>query len=175
MPKHLFHKEPFKGRYLTIYTDGSFCHRRRVGGIGVYMRDENGHTHYSAEIRKCPTSTDAEYYAAVYALELAEERLKELGNTRIVVLVTDLDMLMIDLNRMVNNDKSKDYIYRKNPKVLRALKDGIGKIHPSRLTVKGVKAHSMKDGNRSWANDKADRLAKEAMNAARKHVDNKNK
>lgn len=162
---------------ITIYTDASVCLQTKAAGWACWVKNGiNKATILSGKFKnpiKCPT--EAELMAIVNAL-VAVKKLHEPKNN-ILIIVTDslsAQRYISHVQSFVSNKKltrsQRDKNIRRPQNHLWDLAIMAIQIVPEGcyLKVNKVKAHSKKDGVRSYVNDLVDKAAKQKMREARK-------
>lgn len=167
-----------KKQIITVYTDASVCVKTKFAGWAAWIKYGSGpgESFLAAGGMKEPAleSTDAELKAIANAVHTVIKRLAP-QNAHIVV-VTDSMAALLHINgeavlgknsrgRTWSQLSSKYKTYHR----YKALADSVRAILPEGCTLKAnkVKAHCMKDGARSWVNNKVDLAAKAQMKLRR--------
>lgn len=163
-------------KFLTIYTDASMCQDTKIGGWACWIKQ--GPTSWMKLARpfRLPVvdSTDAEMKAILNALVVANKNFTIEPGT-IYVVVTDSAIAIQHIQpKGVKSKKGRKKHRRRRRKSERYAKlaDLINDTIPDdcELRVRKVKAHSHKDGKRSYINNLVDRLARQAMREKREII-----
>lgn len=140
---------------ITIYTDASMCPKTGAMGWAAWIKwAVDGRKELSGHLLlEKPCSTLAE----LTAIYIAVQHVSQTMNTQHchLVIVTD------SLNSQQTLQGSRNQYSEFRKKILSCLQP-----HTS-LAVNKVKAHSNKDGRRSWVNNRVDELAKIEMKKLR--------
>ncbi|MEO9497629.1 MAG: hypothetical protein ABJG42_24360 [Vibrio splendidus] len=134
-----------KGRFITAFTDGSFCHDTSAYGCSYWIRDgENAPVTNSKGGIGIANCGQAEIEALNGAIDWINNNCHLAG--RVVILQSDsLEAL----------NKCNYYVLKRKAKFVK---------------LKHVKAHSSARTKRSWVNNVCDKLAKDQMKGYRESV-----
>lgn len=149
---------------ITIYTDASVCPETQGGGWACWIKAAPGETHLASGIFKTPvkSSTEAELRAIANGLVVANKVFDTKDKT--IVVVTDSQESIDFINGKIAGGGKKAV----NPQIAQQIKELIPAN--SELRVNKVKAHSNKDGKRSFVNNLVDRAARAEMRKGRKII-----
>lgn len=150
---------------LTVYTDASVCNRSGAAGWGCWVRNDAGDRRsFSGPIgRTVLNSTDAEFCAAANSIHAACKSLKPVPGT-LIVLVTDC-LTLVQALRGAKPRKRTSVQGEASAFILTLVKN-----LDCQLRCNKVKAHSDRDGARSYINRIVDQLAKAAMQKRRREL-----
>lgn len=143
---------------VTIFSDASFCHDKKVGGWGAWARSERGIVSSWGAFKWPVTSANmAELYAAVNAVHM--------------VLKSDIFSLGDELLLQIDNLAALGALEgkAKTEWPTRGLAE-MGKLlaaGQAKLRVRHVKGHSKNGQPRSWVHNFCDRGATKGLKLAR--------
>lgn len=154
---------------VTIYTDASVCSNTCIGGWAAWVKTAPGESALFNGAFRMPVkcTTDAEIRAIVNGLAAAK---KMMTTQKLIVVVTDSASAK-NLIERVKDRKSPAAGFKQ--KAIDANMFKLARLvwleipEGCELRVNKVKAHSGKDGKRSYCNGKVDVASREAMRAAR--------
>lgn len=150
---------------ITIYTDASLCPKTGAAGWACWIKYRGATLEASGQFEELIfTSMEAELKAIVNGVCMARNNYA-LPADVIFCVVTDCRQA-IEIAEGNTPDTKKG---RKNQPALWACYDDLVALVPnmSKFYVKWVKAHSNKDGRRSYVNNLVDALAKKQMRVRR--------
>ena len=161
-----------KPNCITIYTDASWCQETKIGAWGCWIKYGPGSTiNVSSAFKKVAhNSLLAELWAIANSISVALKNAPDQEYTHLIV-VTDcqgaqqyIERAKLRSNHLPGMGKKRlDKECLESAKcILNLIPDGL------ELRANKVKAHSNKDGKRSYINNLVDRAAKAKMRAARK-------
>lgn len=156
---------------VTIYTDASLCHATKVGGWGCWIKYAPGDaiSVHGAFKTTVGNSDEAELMAIANGLHVALKRVSPEQKTLFVV-VTDSQHAINYIEHARKRDtwrpgNKRKKLHEKKFLLAKAVLAMLPEGHA--LKVNKVKAHSGKDGARSWCNRVVDKAAKSAMQQKR--------
>lgn len=155
---------------ITIYTDASVCSETKTGGWACWIKSSPGETALFSGAFKMPVaeSGDAELRAIANALFAANKTFSP--KDKIIVVVTDCAHAIKYIEYARTRSTHKPGFKRKgiNEGHFRLAKMVLDEIPAGcELRVNKVKAHSSKDGKRSYVNSVVDKESRAAMRKAR--------
>lgn len=161
---------------ITIYTDASWCYETKAGGWGCWIKSGPGQSStHSGQFKKLIANNNlGEFMAVANAISVAK-KLYDM-NQKILVVVTD-SQSVIDYIELARKHKTvPNRITKKGnksprtrvPELFDLAKTILAMIPMGcELRVNKVKAHSSKDGKRSYVNKVVDNAAKSKMKIGR--------
>lgn len=140
-------------KYLTVFSDGSYDHRSKMGGYAFFVRDDKTIIKLSFPMKwPVDRSQDVELFAMCHAIQHAVNQLPHMEGDVIVAQTDCLNVIQIFERKSDLGAKSiLDLV------VSRGLQ----------LRFKHVKAHTGADDRRSWVNRWCDYAAKREQRRAR--------
>lgn len=146
-------RRPGRTEYVAGYSDASFYHAERTGGVACWLRSDTKRVLFSAKTPAyVKTSTDAEIYGVCEAIRLALET----KTATVIVVKTDclaaVDVFDAKVERPVSDDLGRCVL-----SVLHGASNRNVKLY-----VKWVKGHSGLEDTPSYLNARVDDLAKRA-------------
>lgn len=148
---------------ITINTDASFNHVKKVGGYAFYIVCDLFKIQKSGMFKACPKNAmEAEMMCMANALHTLLAQ-KELPPTKWIIINSDCLYSFPKITR-----KSEDKIGRKVAEMLRGVRQ---RMSMPQYEFRHVKAHNGTPDARSWVNNWCDKEAKKWMRIAASKVD----
>ena len=155
--------------FITVYTDASFCDTTKKGGWGAYIRHDCGMFEMSGGLPTVNNCTEAEFKAAINGLHCISRLIP--SDPVIIVLVTDCASVHLVLNSIILNEGVSYKRKRNLDHALGVFREWLKKLPvTARVKVNKVKAHTGGSDPRSYANKRADKLARTEMKLLRSHA-----
>jgi len=146
---------------INIYTDGACINNGKPNakaGIGIYF-GEKDRRNTSSRIPGKQTNNAAELIAIIYAIYLSR---KELDSGVIVNIYTDSMYAIKCFTTYGRKLEEKKFKSNREIPNLEIIKKGLEMMRPN-INLKFVRSHTGSKNEHSIGNDKADRLAAEAI------------
>lgn len=146
---------------VSVFSDGSFCRHKLVGGWGAFIKSNRGSLFRGGPLRgRVNTSLEAEVLAAVNAIHLAVST--EIAVEGDLILLQSDCTDALDILTLVGRSGTARCRYAKKLTNRLLMKKGIA------LNVRHVKGHQRSLEPRFKVNNICDEMAKEGMNEMRK-------